>query len=122
MSFSCGALLEVGTRGELDAAGDGDVRRALVRVGAQRANRGVALLSWHVDAVVDADLRDADDAVDVLEVALDLGDEPVLGADLARFQRAGKGAAESAGDRCDQVVERRRSLPIDLDSVLAPVE
>jgi hypothetical protein len=66
------------------------------------------LLIGHVDAVVNADLGDTDDAVDVLDVAFDFRDELVLGADLARFQRAGKSAAQSACDGGDEIVERSR--------------
>jgi hypothetical protein len=76
--------------------------------------------------VVDANRRDERDTVDVLDDALDVGDQIVRRAlDPARIQRATQGAGESAGNRHDEMVERRR--PLDLrfglvERLDAPVE
>lgn len=53
-------------------------------------------------------LGDAKDTSHLLDVAFDGSGEVLGGADVARFQRAGKGASQSPGDAGDHVVERRR--------------
>jgi hypothetical protein len=68
-----------------------------------------ALVPGHLDAVVDADPLEDQHAVLVLDLAAGLDVVPVLlNFDLTRFQRAGKGAGQSAGGRGDHVIERGR--------------
>jgi hypothetical protein len=59
------------------------------------------------EMIGDADLRDLDDAIHVLDVTFYLRRESAgRNGDLTRFQRAGKGAGQSAGHRGDHVIER----------------
>jgi hypothetical protein len=68
-----------------------------------------ALVRGHLDAVVDADPLEDQHAVLVLDLAAGLDVVRVLlNFDLTRFQRAGKGAGQSAGGCGDYVVERGR--------------
>jgi hypothetical protein len=68
-----------------------------------------ALVPGDPDPVVDADPLEDQHAVLVLDLAAGLDVVPILpNFDLTRFQRAGKGAGQSAGGRGDHVVERGR--------------
>jgi hypothetical protein len=68
-----------------------------------------ALVPGHADPVVHADPLEDQHAVLVLDLAAGLDVVPaLLNFDLTRFQRAGKGARQSAGGRGDYVVERGR--------------
>ena len=63
----------------------------------------------HAEAVVDGDSLDQQHVVLGLDLTNRLYLEPVpVDFDLTRFQRAGKGAGQSAAGRGYHVVERRR--------------
>ena len=74
----------------------------------------------------DPDFGDLDGLVDGADIPFDRRVEVIgVGADLARFQRAGKGAGQSTRHRRDHVVERRRVFAFGRESVefgYAPVD
>lgn len=64
----------------------------------------------HYAAEHQADLGDAQHAIDLFDVAFDASVDVVGGGDLTRFQRAGKSAGQSPRDAGDHVIERGRIL------------
>ena len=55
----------------------------------------------------DEDATDHQNVIVLFDLAYRVGEEPaVRGIDLAGFQRASKGSAESTGGRSDQIVQR----------------
>ena len=70
-------LLNVGADPDGDRALHADRSRALGLVSGQRTLRPVPGALWDLEVIVDADAGDADDAVDVLDVAFDIAGDPV---------------------------------------------
>ena len=84
------------------------------------------LILRHPHMIGDPDFGDLDGLVDGADIPFDRRVEVIgVGADLARFQRAGKGAGQSTRHRRDHVVERRRVFAFGGESVefgYAPVD
>ncbi len=106
---ACSFLLELGVPGDLHATGERDRHGTVLLVPLERTLRFRALPRGDLDVVFDPDTGDGDRAVDLLDVALDLGGQLVrMTRNLARLQRASQGSGQSTAGGRDHVVERGR--------------
>ncbi len=84
---------------------DAHVHGTIVLVVGQRAIRLGALSFRNFQLVSETDGGDAKELVVAFDAAFDIGFEIVRCGDSARFQRAGKRAGQSTGERGDDVVD-----------------
>jgi hypothetical protein len=114
-------VLHLERRGDGDAIADCPVHRAGVGVDTVRAFRYRALFRAQSQPEGDMDTANNENVAVLLDLADRLRREkPLSGWDLARFQRAAKGARQSASGGSDQIVERRvvRLVHLRVDTVV----
>ena len=71
---------------------------------------------------MNADARNPDDTIDILDIPLHIRHQVLSRTNVTRFQRACKCAAQSPRNGGNKVVEGRRVLLLNLDTILGLVE
>ena len=108
-------------RSDVDGRLQRAVHWAIVGMKPEHPLRRLALRCFQLQPVDDVDPADDEDVPLLLDVAGGLGAEVALSRrNPARFQRATKGAGQSAGGCCHQVVEGRgvRRVHLGIDPVV----
>jgi hypothetical protein len=109
--------------GALNAALDGLIGRAFVRIHSESTLGLVPGAGGDLEFVGQADLGDLENTVHVFNIPFHKGDEIVCGLDFPRFQRGGKGSGESPTNAGNHVIQGRRIFRTrDLSAVFLLVE
>jgi hypothetical protein len=96
-----------GSPGALNAILYGLIGRAFVRINSESSLGLVPGAGGDLEFVSQADLRDLENPVHVLNIPFHKRDEIVCGLDFPRFQRRGKGSGQSPADAGNHVIKRR---------------